>query len=150
VPVARGLRFSQFSVGQEFVSVGRTVTEADVVAFAGLSGDYNPLHTDATFAASTPFKQRVAHGMLAASISTGLGQTLGIFEGTTLALLGQTFEYKAAIFFGDTIRLRLIVEALTPSSKGGKGVVLFRSEILKQDDTVAVSGSWTVQFADLR
>jgi acyl dehydratase len=148
--MARGRFFSEFEVGQAFVSVGRTVTEADVVMFAGLSGDYNPLHTDATFAAQTPFGQRVAHGMLAASISTGLGQTLGIFEGTTLALLGQTFEYKGAIFFGDTIRLRLVVDTLTPSSKGGKGVVLFRSEILKQDDTVAVSGSWTVQFADRR
>ncbi|MEQ1564585.1 MAG: MaoC/PaaZ C-terminal domain-containing protein [Myxococcota bacterium] len=146
--MARGLRFSQFSVGQEFVSGGRTVTEADVVAFAGLSGDYNPLHTDATFAASTPFKQRVAHGMLAASISTGLGQTLGIFEGTTLALMGQTFEYKAPVFFGDTIRLRLTVESLKPSSKGGRGVVVFRSDVVKQDDVVAVSGSWTVQFSD--
>jgi acyl dehydratase len=146
--MARGRYFSEFEVGQTFLSVGRTVTEADVVLFAGLSGDYNPLHTDAVFAAGTPFGQRVAHGMLACSISTGLGQTLGIFEGTTLALMKQEFEYKAPIFFGDTIRLRLTVESLTPSRKGGKGVVLLRSEILKQDDTVAVTGSWTVQFRD--
>lgn len=144
----RGRFFSEFEVGQVFESGGRTVTEADVVLFAGLSGDYNPLHTDVTFAEKTPFKQRIAHGMLAASISTGLGQTLGIFEGTTLALIAQTFEFKAPVFFGDTIRMRLTVETLTPSSKGGKGVVLFRSEILKQDDTLAVSGSWTVMFAD--
>jgi acyl dehydratase len=144
----RGRFFSEFEVGQVYESGGRTITEADVVAFAGLSGDYNPLHTDATFAAKTPFGQRVAHGMLAASISTGLGQTLGIFEGTTLALLAQTFEFKAPVFFGDTIRMRLVVDTVTPSSKGGKGVVLFRSAILKHDDTVAVSGSWTVQFAD--
>ena len=146
--MARGTFFSDFSVDQAFTSVGRTITEADVVMFAGLSGDFNPLHTDATFAAKTPFGQRVAHGMLAASISTGLGQTLGIFEGTTLALMGQTFQYKAPIFFGDTIRLRLTVESTKPSSKGGKGVVVFRSDILKQDDTVAVTGSWTVLFRD--
>jgi acyl dehydratase len=144
----RGLLFSQFEVGQVFESGGRTVTEADVVAFAGLSGDFNPLHVDATFAAKTPFGQRVAHGMLAASISTGLGQTLGIFEGTTLALMGQTFEYKAPVFFGDTIRLRLTVESTKPSSKGGRGVVVFRSDVVKQDDTVAVGGTWTVQFRD--
>lgn len=144
----RGRFFSEFEVGQVYQSGGRTVTEADVVLFAGLSGDYNPLHTDATFAASTPFQQRVAHGMLAAAISTGLGQTLGIFEGTTLALLGQTFEYKAPVFFGDTIRLRLTVDSVTVSSRGGKGVVVFRSDILKQDETVAVSGTWTVMFAD--
>ena len=97
--MARGIYFADFEVGREYVSVGRTITEADVVAFAGLSGDFNPLHTDATFAAKTPFGQRVAHGMLSASISTGLAQTLGIFEGTTLALMAQTFEYKGPVFF---------------------------------------------------
>ena len=69
--MARGRFFSQFEVGQSFESVGRTVTETDVVMFAGLSGDFNPLHTDQTFAEKTPFGQRIAHGMLAASISTG-------------------------------------------------------------------------------
>ena len=146
--MARGHLFSQFAVDQRFVSVGRTITEADVVMFAGISGDHNPLHTDAVFAASTPFKQRIAHGMLAASVSTGLGQTLGIFEGTTLALMGQTFEYKGPVFFGDTIRLALTVQSCTPSAKGGKGVVVFRSDILKQDDSVAVTGTWTVLFRD--
>ena len=146
--MARGMLFSEFVDGQSFVSGGRTVTEADVVNFAGISGDFNPLHTDASFAEKTPFKQRIAHGMLAASISTGLGQTLGIFEGTTLALMKQTFEYKAPVFFGDTIRLRLTVESTKPSSKGGKGVVLFRSDILKQDEVIAVTGTWTVLFSD--
>ena len=146
--MARGTFFSEFEEGQEFISVGRTVTEADVVAFAGLSGDFNPLHTDATFAAKTPFGKRIAHGMLSASISTGLGQTLGIFEGTTLALLAQTFEYKGPVFFGETIRLRLVVDSTKPSSKGGKGVVHFRSDILNQNDSVVISGSWTVLFKD--
>lgn len=144
----RGTWFSDFEVGQEFISVGRTITEADVVMFAGLSGDFNPLHTDQTFAEKTPFGQRIAHGMLSASISTGLGQTLGIFEGTTLALMSQVFTYKAPVFFGDTIRLRLTVESTKPSSKGGKGTVVFSSDILKQDDTIVVAGSWTVLFRD--
>ncbi len=144
----RGTYFSDFAIGQTYLSQGRTITEADVVAFAGLSGDFNPLHTDATFAARTPFGQRIAHGMLVASISTGQGQTLGIFEGTTLALISQTFTYKAPIFFGDTTRLRLEVESVRPSSKGGKGVVVFNSSVLKQDDTVAIAGTWTVLFRD--
>ena len=146
--MASGTYFSDFTDGDEFISGGRTVTEADVVSFAGLSGDFNPLHTDAVFAAKTPFKQRIAHGMLAASISTGLGQTLGIFEGTTLALLSQTFVYKAPVFFGDTIKLRLTVESTKPSSKGGKGVVQFQSDIVNQDQTVVVAGTWTVLFRD--
>lgn len=146
--MARGTFFSEFEVGQAFESGGRTITEADVVAFAGLSGDFNPLHTDAEFARRTPFGQRVAHGMLSASISTGLAQTLGIFEGTTLALMEQTFRYKAPVFFGETIRLRLTVDGTKPSSKGGKGVVTFKSEVLKADDTVVVEGQWTVLFRD--
>lgn len=146
--MARGKRFSEFAAGDVFESGGRTVTEADVVNFAGISGDFNPLHTDATFAAKTPFEQRVAHGMLAASISTGLGQTLGIFEGTTLALMSQTFQYQAPVFFGDTIRLRLTVQDCKPSSKGGRGVVTFASDVLKQDGSVAVAGNWVVMFRD--
>jgi acyl dehydratase len=110
--MARGTYFSDFNVGDTFRSVGRTVTESDVCTFAGLSGDFNPLHTDAVFAAKTPFGQRIAHGMLIASISTGLGQTLGIFEGTTLALMEQSFKYKAPVFFGDTVHMQLIVEAV--------------------------------------
>jgi len=146
--MARGRYFSEFETDQSFTSVGRTITETDVVNFAGISGDYNPLHIDATFAAKTPFKQRIAHGMLSASISTGLGQTLGIFEGTTLALMNQTFAYKDAVFFGDTIRLRLTVESVKASSRGGKGVVVFRSEIINQDDKAVIVGTWTVLFRD--
>jgi len=144
----RGKRFSEFEVDQSYTSQGRTITEACVMAFAGISGDFNPLHVDASFAAKTPFGKRVAHGMLGASVSTGLGQTLGIFEGTTLALMEQTFQYKGPIFFGDTIRLTLTVTHTKPSSKGGKGVVTFRSDILNQDDAVVTTGAWTVLFRD--
>ncbi len=144
----RGTFFSDFEVGQEFISGRRTITETDVVMFAGLSGDYNPLHTDKVFAEKTPFKQRVAHGMLIASISTGLGQTLGIFEGTTLALMEQTFKYKAPVFFGETIHFKLTVNATKASSKGGKGVVTFDAHIIKQDGTVVNEGTWVVMFRD--
>ena len=61
---------------------------------------------------------------------------------------GQTYEYKGPVFFGDTVHLRLTVDACRPSSKGGKGVVTFKSEVVKQDDTVAIAGSWTVLFRD--
>ena len=146
--MARGRYFSEFEIDQSFTSGGRTITETDVVNFAGISGDYNPLHIDATFAAKTPFKQRIAHGMLSAAISTGLGQTLGVFEGTTIALMDQTFTYKGAVFFGDTIRLRLTVESTKLSSRGGKGVVVFRSEVLNQDDKAVIVGTWTVLMRD--
>ncbi len=143
-----GMYFSEYTVGQRFTSPRRTVTEADVVNFAGLSGDYNPLHTDAVFAEGTPFKQRVAHGMLSVAISTGLGQLLGIFEGTTLALMSITSNFKAPVFFGDTILLQLTVKEVKPSSKGGRGVVEFTSEIVNQRGEVVVDGGWTVMFRD--
>ncbi len=146
--MSRGIFFSDYELGHVYTTVRRTVTEADVVMFAGLSGDFNPLHTDQVFAEQTPFGQRVAHGMLSASISTGLAQTLGIFEGTTLALMEQVFRYKAPVFFGDTIHLRLTVDQLKPSSKGGKGVVTFKSEVVKQDGTVVVEGHWVVLIRD--
>jgi len=69
---ARGLTFDQISVGQRFVSQSRTITEADVVHFAGVSGDYNPMHTDAEFAAGTVFRGRIAHGLLVQSVASGL------------------------------------------------------------------------------
>ena len=144
----RGMRFSEFEVDQAFTSRGRTVTESCVMAFAGLSGDFNPLHVDASFAATTPFGQRVAHGMLGASISTGLAQSLGIFEGTTLALMEQTFRYTAPIFFGDTLRLTLTVTHTKRSSKGGRGVVTFRSDTLNQKDEVVITGQWNVLLRD--
>ena len=86
--------------------------------------------------------------MLVTSISTGLSQTLGIFEGTTIGLLQQTFVYKAPTFFGDTIHLKMHVRETKPSSKGGKGVVTFDAEIIKQDGTVVVQGEWKVMFFD--
>ena len=146
--MATGRKFSGFRVGQGFESGSRTVSEADVMQFAELSGDNNPLHVDADFAAKTPFGQRIAHGMLAASISTGLGQDTGIFEGTTLALMEQSFRYKAPVFFGESIRLRLAVTDTKPSSKGGKGVVSFDADVLKDEDTVVVAGRWVVLFRD--
>ena len=143
-----GRWFSEFEVGQVYESDPRTVREIDVMQFAELSGDFNPLHVDEAFAKKTPFGQRIAHGMLAASISTGQGQATGIFEGTTMALMEQSFRYKAPLFFGEAIRTRLEVMSTKASSKGGKGVVGFSANVLKDDGTVVVQGTWTVLFAD--
>ena len=107
--MATGLYFEEFEVGAQYVSQGRTVTEADVVAFAGLSGDYNPLHTDATFAGKTQFGERIAHGMLTVAMSTGMSNLTGIFAGTTIALVEQNIKYTGAVKFGDTVHLEMEV-----------------------------------------
>ena len=83
--MSRARHFEDFEVGAETVTDSRTVTEADVVAFAGVSGDYNPLHVDVEFARTTPFGERIAHGLLGLAIASGLVSRTGAIEGTTLA-----------------------------------------------------------------
>lgn len=148
-PVAyqpRGLTFDQFALGQRFVTAARTVTEADVVNFAGLSGDFNPLHTDQCFAASTPFGGRVAHGMLVASIATGLANQLGVFEGTTLALMEQLVRYRGPVRLGDTVHLELEVATLKETSDGRRGVVTFGAEVKNQDGQTVIDGHWLLMM----
>ena len=142
----RGRHFEEFSESERFVTASRTITEADVVAFAGLSGDFNPLHTNELFASSTPFGTRIAHGMLVASVATGLANQLGIFEGTTLALMEQTMRYTGAVRFGDTIRLELEVEAKKETKKPDRGVVSCKATILNQKDEAVVEGVWTLMM----
>ena len=144
--MGRGLTFEQFNVGDTFVSQGRTVTEADVVAFAGLSGDFNPLHTDAAFAGQTPFGERIAHGMLVAAMATGMANWTGVFEGTTLALMEQTVRYKGAVKFGDTVRLELKVAEKKETSKSDRGIVFFEAQVLNQDGLAVQEGRWTLMM----
>jgi acyl dehydratase len=141
---AGGLTFDEFEIGARYQSQNRTVTEADVVAFAGLSGDYNPLHTDAEFGKRTPFGERIAHGMLVVSMATGMAQWTGIFAGTTLALMEQVIRYKGAVKFGDTVHLELEVLEKVETSKPDRGVVRFAARVLNQRDEVPVDGEWTL------
>jgi acyl dehydratase len=137
-----GLTFNEFEIGACYVSQGRTVTEADVVTFAGLSGDFNPLHTDAEFGKRTPFGERIAHGMLTVSMATGMSNWLGIFEGTTLALMEQVIRYKGVVKFGDTVHLEMEVLEKKPTSKPDRGVVRFATRVLNQRDETVVDGEW--------
>jgi acyl dehydratase len=141
---SRGLTFDEFNIGDCFRSQGRTVTEADVVAFAGLSGDFNPLHTDEEFGRSTPFGQRIAHGMLVAAMATGMANWTGVFEGTTISLLEQVIRYVGTTRFGDTIHLELEVIKKKESSKPDRGVVWLAARVHNQKEEVVVDGEWTL------
>ena len=140
--MARGLTFDEFKTGARYISQGRTVTEADVVTFAGLSGDYNPLHTDAEFSKATPFRERIAHGILVVAFATGMANWTGVFEGTTLALIEQIIQYKGPVKFNDTVHLELEVLEKKESSKSDRGVVRFATYIMNQRDEVVISGEW--------
>lgn len=140
----RGLTFDEFEIGAIYKSAGRTVTESDVVAFAGLSGDFNPIHTDREFAKESGFGERIAHGMLVQSMATGMANWTGIFEGTTIALLEQVIRYKGVVLFGDTVHLQLEVLEKKASSKPDRGVVRFVANVLNQRDEVLQEGEWTL------
>ncbi|MFQ5944789.1 MAG: MaoC/PaaZ C-terminal domain-containing protein, partial [Anaerolineae bacterium] len=102
---APGLYFEEFQVGHQVTSPGRTITETDIVTFAGLSGDYNQLHTDAEFSRTASFGQRVAHGLLGLAVASGLAGRLGLIEGTAEAFAGINWKFSAPIYIGDTISL---------------------------------------------
>ncbi|MHC4820343.1 MAG: MaoC/PaaZ C-terminal domain-containing protein [Planctomycetota bacterium] len=139
----RGLTYEQWEEDREYVTAARTVTEADVSAFAGLSGDFNPLHTDETFAATTPFGKRIAHGMLTAAMATGMVNAQGWFEGTTIALMEQVFRYKGPVMFGDTIHCVVTINNKKETSKPGRGVIAYDVNVVNQDGKTVLESTWT-------
>lgn len=140
----KGKTFEEFEVGDEFVTSSRTITEGDVTLFAGLSGDFNPLHMDEEHAKTTPFGGRIAHGLLAVAVATGLANQLGIFEGTTHALLSMNVRFTGAVRFGDTIRAKLIVREKKETSKPDRGIVIFDMAVVNQRDESVVESEWTL------
>jgi acyl dehydratase len=131
--------FDELNVGDTLESRGRTVTEADIVAYAALSGDWTPLHTDAVAAAAGPFGARIAHGGLTISISTGLEFSLLGDAENVLAFYGMDrVRFLKPVFIGDTIHLRGEILALEPKDDA-RGIVTVRQELVNQDgDVVAI------------
>jgi len=140
----RGLWFEEFALGQEVVSPARTVTEADVAQFAGLSGDFNQIHTDVEFARQTPYGQRIAHGLLGLAVASGLAARTGLIEGTVQAFTGLAWKFKAPVFFGDTIRLQARVAKLRPVPSMGGGMVILGVRLLNQRGETVQEGEWTL------
>jgi len=142
-PAQRGMYFEEFEVGQKIVTQSRTVTEHDIVAFAGLSGDFNQIHTDAEYARGTPFGQRVAHGLLGFSIAMGLAVQTGIMEGTILAFREiLDWKFSKPIFIGDTIHTEIEVLETKALPRLGGGLVLIKAEIKNQKGETLQSGKW--------
>jgi 3-hydroxybutyryl-CoA dehydratase len=144
---SHGLYFEEFEEGMTLETRGRTITESDIVNFAGLSGDYNPMHTNAVFAEKTQFGQRVAHGLLGLSIASGLSYQMGFLEGTVLAFTGLEWKFRAPTFIGDTVRVQVKVTKKREMKAAGGGFVTFDVKILNQDDAVAQKGEWTILVA---
>lgn len=142
-----GMYFEDYTVGQKMVTRGRTITESDIVQFAGLTGDYNPMHTDAEYMKSSAFGQRVAHGMLTLSYAVGQAYQLGFMERTVVAFRGLEMKFSLPVFIGDTLRGELIVKDLKPMPRLGSGTMVLEVKIINQADKVVQSGEWTVMIA---
>ena len=136
--------FEDLQVGQEFSTPGRTITEADIVAFAGLSGDYNPLHIDEVYAAKSPFGQRIAQGLLSLSVTSGLIARLGFFEGAVLAFRGLTCKFTKPVFIGDTVHARIRVSGAKLLREAKSGLVELAIKLYNQHEQVVQSGTWKV------
>jgi 3-hydroxybutyryl-CoA dehydratase len=131
--------FEDLVVGDEWESLRRTVTETDVVLFAGLSGDFNPLHVDYSSARDNPFGRPVAHGLLGLSIATGLISQAPRVD--TLALLAiLEWRFHRPIRFGDTIHAISKIEALHLHTNRRRGVVTWQRRVLNQDGHVVQEG----------
>ena len=143
--IVRSLYFEDFTVGQRFVTKARTITEADIVNFAGLSWDHNQLHTDAEYAASTLYGKRIAHGLLGVIAHAGLSYELT--EESLLALLELTWQFKAPIYIGDTIHVEQTVKNLRESRSADRGILTFEKALINQKDEVVQTGTTTILLA---
>jgi acyl dehydratase len=128
-----GLWFEDAPLGLSYTTPARTITEADLVAFSGLSGDYNALHTDAEYMKASPFGERIAHGALILSIVTGLRARTGLFDGTIIAFAEiRSWRFRAPVFIGDTIHAENEVVERHETSKPDRGIVVQRVAVRNQ------------------
>jgi len=139
------LYFEDLQVGNTFESPTRTITEADLVNFAGLSGDFNPLHTDEEFAKTTEYGHRIAHGALVLSIVTGLRQRMGLFDRTIIGLLEiRSWRFLKPVYIGDTLHAVTVINELRGSSKSDRGLMIQGIKVLNQHAEMVQEGEFVI------
>lgn len=144
----RGKFFEEFEVGMQIISPGRTISEADIVNFAGISGDYNLIHTDEEYSKKSPFGRRVAHGLLGLAVASGLAVRTGVLEGTVLAFREiSEWKFTKPIFIGDTIHVIMTVLETKDIRRLGGGAVTIDLEVANQHDETVMKGVWKVLVA---
>jgi 3-hydroxybutyryl-CoA dehydratase len=142
-----GFYFEDFEVGKKMVTRGRTITESDLVQFAGLTGDYNPMHTSAVYAEKSFMGKRVAHGMLTLSYAIGQAYQLGILERTVLAFRELDMKFSVPVYIGDTIHAELVVTEKKEARRLGGGTVTLEMRVLNQEGKAVQKGTMTLLMA---
>jgi acyl dehydratase len=130
--------------GQSLMTPGRTIGEDDINLFAGLVGDFTPIHVDEVFAKASPFGTRIAHGPLAMATAIGMLTQTGILGERVIALLNLNWDFCGPVKVDDTIRSRVTLEQLRPTSKPGRAVATFVFEVLNQEEQVVQRGRMLV------
>ena len=129
----RGMYWEEWEIGAEFESPARTVTEADIVMFAGLSGDYNPLHVNEEYCKKTIFGTRIAHGPLVYAITAGLLFQLHLYDDTLIAFLGfENLKFTGPVKAGDTIHAKVKVLEKRETSRPDRGVMKRELRVFNQ------------------
>lgn len=137
------LHYEDLAVGMHFETDRRVITEADLVKFSEVSGDFNPLHLDEEYARTSLFGRRVAHGMLILSVATGLRQRTGLFEGTMMAFLEvRVWKFVKPVGIGDTIRVIVEIRELRETSRRDRGVMVQQVQVLNQQDETVAQGEF--------
>lgn len=132
--------FEDVQLNKTYSSQGRTITETDIVNFAGLSGDYNPLHMDAEFAKKNMFEERIAHGLLGLSISSGLPTDEPVIH--ILAFMELGWKFKRPIFIGDTVHLESKTIQKSDGRQAGQGIIVVERKLINQDGKVTQEGTF--------
>lgn len=127
-----GLHFEDFDLDSSVTTRGRTVGEGDITLFAGLSGDFNPLHVDSEYCAGTPFGERIAHGPLTLAMAIGLMSQQNLIDATTMGLLDLHWTFTGPVKVGDTVHAVVTAVEKTPSRKPDRGIVTLRLEVHNQ------------------
>jgi len=129
----RGMYWEEWEIGAEFESPARTVTESDIVMFAGLSGDYNPLHVNEEYCKTTIFGTRIAHGPLVYAIVAGLLFQLHLYDDTLIAFLGfENLKFTGPVKAGDTIHAKVKVLEKRETSRPDRGVMKRELRVFNQ------------------
>ena len=143
-PAKRGMYFEEFAAGQKIITSSRTVTETDIVLFAGLSGDFNQIHVDAEYSKTTPFGQRVAHGLLGLSLASGLVVQTGMMEGTIMAFREvNEWKFIKPIYIGDTIHVETEVKETKALPRIVGGSIIISLDVKNQTGETLMKGTWT-------
>jgi 3-hydroxybutyryl-CoA dehydratase len=142
-----GLYYEDCELGKTMRTRSRTVTEADIVQFGSLTGDFNPMHFDAEYMQEHLLGQRVAHGMLTLSYAVGQAYQLGFMERTVLAFRSLEMKFSQPVFIGDTIHVEMTISEKKDAARLGGGMVSLTVQIIKQDGTVVQKGRWDVLIA---